>query len=610
MNNYIESELDGGRETLVFVERLKIPALIIFISTIILTIILFYMNIKVGYEPPNLIFFLLLIFIGIPSFIIAIISIRGFLLSGVWAVLWLGIGALTFGIATIISSFLIGRTDINLVITLGNLIILFASILYILGAFFTFNEVPVQEDSSRRLSTVLQIYISSIIIIIFIIIISVQGVLPAFFIQGSGGSPIRELVIAISAVFLFLSGIMILLQYLKSKSDLLYWYSLGLMMIALAVGVALITTVIGSPLNWTSRGAELIGGIFLIIAALVIFKTATAKNIPAEEAFASFFNMDKSNLEKLIQNVTDAIILYDNNFNIKGWNSTAEKVYGWKSKEMIGTRGMDYLRMYPFDINELSSTNEVIPEEGWHGEVIQKHKNGTDINILSSISPLKSENGLFEGIIIINRDITNQKQVESELLESKSILDYAQKIAHLGSWDWNAGTGNLRRSNEFFRILGIEPQIGQHKIFSFINYVHPDDRETVKKEMNKSFLEGKSHSFEARIVRPDGIIHQIYEKADVIERDVSGKPLRLIGTMQDITNHKLIEDQLEKSITELKRSNQELERFAYVSSHDLQEPLRMVTLYSQLLERRYKDSLDSDADDFIEYIVENAKRMK
>ena len=69
------------------------------------------------------------------------------------------------------------------------------------------------------------------------------------------------------------------------------------------------------------------------------------------------------------------------------------------------------------------------------------------------------------------------------------------------------------------------------------------------------------------------------------------------------------DEELKGTIKELIRSNEELERFAYVSSHDLQEPLRMVTLYSQLLERRYKDSLDSDADDFMN-IVENAKRMK
>ena len=67
---------------------------------------------------------------------------------------------------------------------------------------------------------------------------------------------------------------------------------------------------------------------------------------------------------------------------------------------------------------------------------------------------------------------------------------------------------------------------------------------------------------------------------------------------------------LKENIKDLKRSNMELEQFAYVSSHDLQEPIRMVTSFTQLLERRYKGQLDSDADDYIEFIVEGAHRMK
>ena len=79
---------------------------------------------------------------------------------------------------------------------------------------------------------------------------------------------------------------------------------------------------------------------------------------------------------------------------------------------------------------------------------------------------------------------------------------------------------------------------------------------------------------------------------------------------RDINECKKPKEKYKSIVTDLKRSNKELEQFAYVSSHDLQEPLRMVTLYSQLLERRYKDKLDDDANDFIEYIVEGAQRMK
>ena len=114
---------------------------------------------------------------------------------------------------------------------------------------------------------------------------------------------------------------------------------------------------------------------------------------------------------------------------------------------------------------------------------------------------------------------------------------------------------------------------------------------------------------EYNLVRKDGSIFPVNLNATAIT-DSDGNYVMSRAIIIDIGERKQIEEQMEKLITELKRSNQELQQFAYVASHDLQEPLRTISSFTQLIERRYHGKLDEDADEFMDYIAEAAQRMQ
>ncbi|WP_166244475.1 ATP-binding protein [Paenibacillus turpanensis] len=121
-------------------------------------------------------------------------------------------------------------------------------------------------------------------------------------------------------------------------------------------------------------------------------------------------------------------------------------------------------------------------------------------------------------------------------------------------------------------------------------------------------LEGSSMDFETTILHKEG--HKLNLHVTSIPIKVNGEVVGVYGIAKDITAVKHAQSKLAYQAKELERSNRDLQQFAYIASHDLQEPLRMISSYLQLLEKRYKDQLDQDAIDFIWYAVDGSKRMQ
>ena len=113
-----------------------------------------------------------------------------------------------------------------------------------------------------------------------------------------------------------------------------------------------------------------------------------------------------------------------------------------------------------------------------------------------------------------------------------------------------------------------------------------------------------------RIIRKsDGAVRWVHSQSDYVKNE-RGQTTQIIGVTQDITERKFAEEELTRRAEELARSNIELERFAYVASHDLQEPLRAVASFAKLLARRHQDLLDASAQDYIDRIVKGTIRMQ
>jgi PAS domain S-box-containing protein len=253
-------------------------------------------------------------------------------------------------------------------------------------------------------------------------------------------------------------------------------------------------------------------------------------------------------------------------------NNAFCKMVGWSKDELIGAEP-PFAYWPPEEMEKIKEAFQTtlhgkIPPGGF--ELILQRRTGERFYTLILVSPLKDTEGSVMGWVASVGDITSRKKAEESLRKSEMSLAEAQRIAHIGNWDWTIQTNELRWSDEIYRIFRLTPQEFGATYEAFLSTVHPDDREFVKRSVNEA-LYGMPYSIDHRIVLPDGTIRFVHEQGEVTFGE-SGEPVRMLGTVQDITERKEAEKALQDSKAKYAAVVEGFDGFVYIYSehHDIE----------------------------------------
>jgi PAS domain S-box-containing protein len=253
-----------------------------------------------------------------------------------------------------------------------------------------------------------------------------------------------------------------------------------------------------------------------------------ARDITESEEAAEILRRSEERYRNLVESAQDAIYTLNPDGTIASLNPAFERLTGWERSEWAGKSFVPLV--HPDDLPAaMQQFQTMIAGETTSTYELRIRCKSGDYKVAEFVSSPLVENGVVTAVQGIARDVTDRKLAEDRLRSSQAQLAEAQHIAHIGSWEWDIGTGAVTWTDELYRIHGLEPRDAALSYEEFLAVVHPDEREHVDSIMRAAFGSKEPFDLDYRITTPSGEERTIHGRGQVLT-DEAGDVVGMVGT--------------------------------------------------------------------------------